>query len=398
MRRSARPWPITITVEGLNLGRFLRRAGEADINLTKMQRHSAKRITALVREDALPQLRQIALDGGWTIQIGQRAGAGRAAQCLRRRWLLCAAALAAEIALLLCSQVMWRVEILQAGTYEADIRNALTEMGVKPPMLRRQVNVSKIQQELEWRYPRIAWIECGWRGTTLVVLPVEGVLPKKAATAETTYDVVAARDAIVQSVVTRAGTPVVQPGDFVHQGEVLIKGEERTSSGETKTVSADGSIMGRVWMGTSVIMSAVAKYTEYTGGEQDVWTVRTPWFDLWQMDACPYETYDIAVSEQTIGGMFIPMKLHRERRMEAVIHVNQVEMDELQQAAEQAAMRKLQEKLAPEESLIDIWGNCSMIDTEKVQAQVIGELLVEIGVRVSSGMAAPAEADADQPR
>ena len=54
-------------------------------------------------------------------------------------------------------------------------------------------------------------------------------------------------------------------------------------------------------------------------------------------------------------------------------------------------VHKLKEKLSPEESLIDIWGNCSMIDTENIVSVAVGEILVEIGRRVpASGMAAPA--------
>ena len=90
--------------------------------------------------------------------------------------------------------------------------------------------------------------------------------------------------------------------------------------------------------------------------------------------------------------MFIPMKLHVETRIETVMHTQMLDLEELCIEAERAARRKLQEKLSPEESLIDIWGNCSMIETEKVQAQAIGEMLVEIGVqRFLAGMAAPVE-------
>ena len=82
--------------------------------------------------------------------------------------------------------------------------------------------------------------------------------------------------------------------------------------------------------------------------------------------------------------------------MEAVITSVKEDIGRVQAEVEKAATRKLHEKLAPEESLIDIWGNCSMIDDEKVQAQAIGEMLVEIGVaQVSSGMAAPAEEDSE---
>ena len=64
MRRTARPWLIAITVEGLNLGRFLHRVGEEKIELNKLLRQSSKRITALVCENTLPQVQKIALDGG----------------------------------------------------------------------------------------------------------------------------------------------------------------------------------------------------------------------------------------------------------------------------------------------------------------------------------------------
>ena len=396
MRRTARPWLIAITVEGLNLGRFLRRVGEEKIVLNKLRRQSSKRITALVCENTLPQVQKIALDGGWTLHIGERKGAGHAAEWLLKRWLFVGMGMIAGASLFLCSQVMWQVEIVDAGTYQADISAALQDLGIKAPMLRSQVNIDLVRQELEWRYPRIAWMECGWRGTTLVVRPVEGVLPNKETSTGEVCDIVAGRDAIVHRIATKSGTPVVKIGDFVHQGDVLIKGEERTHDGNVKPVSADGSVIGRAWIGASVMMSVAEQHTEYTGQEQIAWTVRTPWFDLWRMEECPYVTYDIAVSEQWIGGMFFPVKMYSERRLEVEVKSQRRGEAEISAEAEQAAMGKLQEKLTAEESLIDIWGNCSMIDDEKVHAQAIGEVLVEIGVqRVSTGMAAPVEDDSE---
>ena len=67
MRRTARPWPVSMTVEGLNIERFVRRAGEMQIRLTGMRRPGARRLTALIAEDDLPRLQEIALEGGWTL-------------------------------------------------------------------------------------------------------------------------------------------------------------------------------------------------------------------------------------------------------------------------------------------------------------------------------------------
>ncbi len=391
MRRASRLWQISVTVEGLNIGRFLRQAGDRDIKLTGLRRVNPKKVTALLREDQLPALRELALRGGWTLITGQRQGAGKGVDWLQRRWLLGAAAICAGIALLAASRVMWRIEVIDGGAYDADIHAALNEMGVEAPMLRSRVDVDAIRDELEWRYPRIAWIEAGWRGTTLVVRAVEGVLPRMDGVQDEPFDVVASRDAVIHSIVTRAGTPVVKSGDIVQKGDVLIKGEERTSDGAVKPVAARGDVIARVWEGAVVSVSALEVTTSYTGRTHESCTIRTPFFDLWRPAPCDYAQYDTAVSEMPFGGIFLPMVLCTETRIESEISANVRDLEALRAEASAAAMRKLQEKLGEGESFIDIWGNCSMIEDEKVQAYAIGEKLVEIGMRVpATGMAAPA--------
>ena len=392
MRRTMRPWQVAFTVEGLNLERFIRQAGEAGVHLTGLRRPSRKRLTALVQEDQLPLLQPLAQQGGWTLRRGGRRGLGRGLQWVRARWLFCGGITAALIALLLATQVIWRIDIVDAGAYAADIRTALTEMGVETPMLRRSVDLGALRDALEWRYPRIAWFECGWRGSTLVIRPEEGVLPRRDGVSDGSCDVVATRDGVVHTIVTRAGTPVVKPGDIVRAGEVLIKGEERTSDGGVKPVAARGSVTARVWVGASVRMPAYETVTTYTGREETVWTVRTPWFDLWPMREADFAQYDTSVSQTQICGIFLPAILRVETRMEAEITRQKRNMDDLEAQANEAAVRKLHEKIPAEESLIDIWGNCSMIDDENVLSVAIGEILVEIGMQQrSSGMAAPEE-------
>ncbi len=393
MRRTARPWPISFTAEGLNIERFVRQAGEKGIAMSGMRPTGSRRLTAFIPEDSLPALQEIALQGGWKLTVGSRQGSGRAADWLHRRWLLAAAAAVAGIALLAASRVMWRVEVKDAGQYAADIRSALAEMGVEAPMLRSRVDIGRIRDALEWRYPRIAWFECGWRGTTLAVRPVEGVLPRTEANPDGPCDVVASRDGIVHTIVTRAGTPAVAAGDLVRKGEVLIRGEERTANGEVRPVAARGSVIARVWTGSVIAMPVTETITTYTGREERAWTIRTPWFDLWPMEASAYAGYDTAVTEMPFGGFLLPMTLHIEQRMEAEHTVRLRDPEELKADAGAAALRKLHEKIGDSESLIDIWGNCSIIDAEKVQAVAIGEMLVEIGRQIPvSGMAVPEEA------
>ena len=388
MRRTQRPWLIEFEAEGLNIARFLRMAGDSGLRLTDLRHDGSRRITASIREADYPALQEIALRGGWKIIPGRRKGTGRAADWLRKRWLLTGVIICGVLVLLASSRVMWSVHIVNAGTYEADVRTAVTELGIVPPLLRSQVDLGALRETLEWRYPRIAWFECGWRGTTLVIRLAQGSIPRTDAVKDA-CDVVATRDGVIHHIVTEAGTPVVKPGDVVRAGEVLIRGEERTSDGGVRPVAAKGSVIARVWLGTTVRMPITEVITEYTGREETVYTIRTPWFDLWSMPDSSFVHYDASVSKMAFGGIFLPMTLYAERRMEA--EFTQIRRDQtvLEAEAYRAAVRKLHEKLAPDESLIDIWGNCSMIDNENLLSHAFGEIHAEIGAQVpSAGMAA----------
>lgn len=396
MRRSMRPWPISFTAEGLNIARFLRFAGEENLRLTNIRRKGSRKVSACVCEDSLPALEALAMRGGWKLKLGTRHGAGRAAEWLRGRWLLTAAALIVGIALYAASQVVWQIEITGAGAYSADIRAALAEMGITAPMLRSSINLGELRDELEWRYPRLAWFECGWRGAALIISPAEGVLPL-VDQREDVCNIVASRDGLVHTIVTKAGTPVVKPGDVVGKGDVLIRGEERAANGEIRPVAAQGSVIARVWTAAAVEMPVFETITNYTGRTESVWTIRTPWFDFWPLKESSFDQYDTSVSEMAFGGIFLPVKLHMEMRMEAEITSTRRDQAELEADANAAALRKLNEKLGVNESLIDIWGNCSMIDDETLLSVATGEILAEIGMRaIESGMAAPEQLPADK--
>ncbi|MBQ8556230.1 MAG: sporulation protein YqfD [Clostridia bacterium] len=383
-------WQQQFTVEGLNIERFLRQAGDQGIALSGVRRAGARRLTALAWADDLTALQEICLRGGWCFAAQERTGLGRSVTWMYRRWMLAGGILTALVIMALASQVMWRIELVDAGTYTADIQAALLEWEIQPPMLRRQISLAELRDMLEWRYPDVAWFECGWRGMTLVIRAVDGVAPDAPLTHMGAGDVIAHRDGIVTSIQTKAGTPQVEIGDLVRKGDVLIRGEERTSDGALRTVAARGIVLARTWEAAAIRMPATETQTVYTGQTQTVWTVSCPWFQLWPLPESGFEQQDIAVDERPVGGFFLPLTLRTETRMEAECVTVMRDLDELYADAQAAALRKLAEKSAFGDSPVDKWVNCSMIEDEILLAVAYGEYLVDIGeqIRHDSGMAA----------
>ena len=373
-----KPWPYTFTAEGLNIERLIRQAGEQGIALSGMKRIGSRKISGQVTEDDLPRLAELAQSGGWRFETGRRLGAGRWVDTLKRRWMLAVGCLLAAVCLAVASQLVWRIELIDAGIYEADLRGYLPVLDVRPLRWKKSTDLGKLRDNLEWRYPEVAWIECGFRGMTLTITVVEGVASGEALTHIGSGDVVASRDGVVESIVTLAGTPQVKNGQTVRAGQVLIIGEERTSDGMVRPVSARGKVLARVWDGASVRMSTQERETIYTGRQQRVMVASCGWFDLWHAEDSPYEQQDVAIKTIQLGGLFLPFTLRWETRMEAEISLAPRDLEQVKTEAALAAMRKLREKVGMDDVFLTNWVDYSMIDDEELLAVAVGERMIDI--------------------
>lgn len=377
------------TVEGLNLERFVQAAAQSGTDLTELHRDGARRLTAVADESSAAQLATLADEGGWLLTIGERVGAGKAADALSRRWLTVIGVAVAAVLCLIASQMCWRIELVDAGAYEAELHSALKDMGVAAPCMRSSVDVQALQRVLEWRYPQIAWFECGWRGVTLTVRAVQGNVKSAADAAGDSCNVIASQDGVVQQIITRAGTPVVKVGDTVRAGQVLIEGTERTSAGEVKPVAARGSVYARVWVEAAVETPLQGIETTPTGEEQTSCVIVCPWFSLWRAEESHFENQDVHVKEIPLGGLFIPFSIRTETRIETDLRSATRDFQSVLEENERAATQKLLQITGGRDSLVDNWVNWSIIKDEILLSVATGEMLVDIAQQErSSDMAA----------
>lgn len=371
---------MDFTAEGLNLERLIRQAAEEQVMLRRLNRQG-RRVSACVPEKDIPVIARLCEQGGWRFTQGRRHGAGRLMEMLLRRWPAGVMLVLAAAAVIASSMMMWRVEIVNGGSYTADLRQYLDALDITPPRWKSAVDTAWLRDALEWRYPDVAWVEVGWRGMTLHVTLHEGQPMGDTVSLDGCCDVVASRDGIISYIVTLAGTPQVKPGDLVKAGDVLIAGEERGEKESVHPVAARGVVMARVWDGAAVTMSLMEQKTAYTGREQERLSVITPWFPLWPETASDYVFQDESVSVLPLGGLFLPVWVQRTRCMEAEITAVERDLEEVKAEAGLAALRKLRQKVGMSDKLIDKWVEYSMIKDGELQAVAYGERCIDIGQR-----------------
>ena len=159
----------------------------------------------------------------------------------RRRKALAAGLLLALGILYGMSFFLWEVPISGNGYYsDAVLLRFLRENGIFPGKPMSLIGCDELEQLLRDEYPAITWVSLYKSGTKLCVELRENTQVLEAApTRDQACDLVASADGVIESIITREGTPLVKAGDVVREGDVLV-------SGQITLTGDDGSELGTV--------------------------------------------------------------------------------------------------------------------------------------------------------
>ncbi len=237
------PGSVRLKVTGRRLEAFINLAAGRGIWLRDV-RWSPGHLQCWVRAEDFRDLRPVARESGCRVQIRDRRGALFRWRALFRRRAMLIGLLLCLFLLLVSSSVVWTVEVKGLQEREpAEVIAAARRLGVAPGIPFYQFDMREVARGLERELPFVTWAALQRSGVRVIIRVVErvGDLPEPAGV----VDIVASREGIVRDVLVLAGVPLVQKGDEVREGTVLIRAERADPAGEE--MAARGQIMAVVW-------------------------------------------------------------------------------------------------------------------------------------------------------
>jgi similar to stage IV sporulation protein len=371
---------VSFRMEGLSLERLLNLASEQNIMLHDLKRSGLKAVEGICVESDYAKLSELAEKRGWKLTRLKHKRLSAVRNWIKKR-------LAVAVGLVLCltlatvsMQFIWRIDILDAGPYESEVRLYLKEQDIHPGIWKRNVSLQELISGLEWRMPKVAWVQAYYRGAALVIRCVLGVPPPGVETEGGPGDVVAQRDGILVSLLPLAGTPVCKPGDMVRAGQVLITGWERGTGEEKIPVKARGIAMARGWVGAKVRIPLDEVHSESTGRAYVSQAVQTPYFQVGTLETPEFLQSDRTVEIWPIGGAWWPVYLRRETFEEVALTTVPRDEAEVKAEAGLAALRALSQKLGAGHEPVDKWVDYCMIEGRMLEATAIAEILADIAL------------------
>lgn len=204
----------------------LRALGEVGIELDEITPKGALTLEFLLRREDLPAAEALCRKRGDSFRVLGRQGLWYAVGALwERKLLLMGLVFLLGLTMLLPTRVLFfRVEGNKAVP-RARILWEAERQGLSFGASRRGVRSERVKNALLEAIPELEWVGVNTQGCTAVISVRERTAPAPAPEAKHQVgNIVAAMDGYILSVTVTQGTGLVQPGQAVKKGEILISG------------------------------------------------------------------------------------------------------------------------------------------------------------------------------
>jgi similar to stage IV sporulation protein len=220
----------------------------------------------------------------------------------RRRYALLLGLFLSLCAVGVLSQFVLTVDVQGNETVSTGaILEEMRRLGVRPGAYGPGINENLVCSQALLDLEDLAWISVNLHGVRAEVLVRERESKPEIVDESIPADIVAAGSGLVTHIEPLSGEALVQEGDTVVEGEVLIRGvvdlkEPKYSEIDlgTLTVRAAGKVYARTWRTLTAAIPLRADVKEYTGGRSTRWslTVFGHRLQFYKNGGISYDRYD----------------------------------------------------------------------------------------------------------
>lgn len=336
------------------------------------------RFTVPFRE--FKRLENLARKAMCELRAPRRAGLPVLAMNLCRRWAFLSGMGLCLLTLCFLSQVVLTVDVEgNEAVSTAVILEELSRLGLRPGVFGPLLEEEEIANAALIELDELSFLSVNLYGCRAQVLVKEAEAAPARPDKTIPADLVSAAGGIVTQVTATAGQALVQEGDTVVKGDVLITGfmdlpeiSDAEADAGMYVVRASGQVWARTWRTLKAQIPLTAQVKAYTGASNtrfalDFFGQRV---NFYQNSGISYARYDKIVEVKTLslpGGGVLPVSLTKETAREYVTQPVQLDRD----AAAALLERDLRGEL--EEILKQTDGACLRADCA---AAVEGDVLV----------------------
>ncbi len=254
-----------ITVEGIEIERFLNNLIRNNIHVFNVKRIDSNKIEFSIERQDMRELKNLYRGGNYNIKIKQKTGIPFLIKRIYKQKGMWICAFISLFLLIMTSQFVTDIYIqVPEGIKKEDIRKELYNAGLKSGVYKKNIDRKAIRDKVMLEFDEVAYVSINVKGTNIFVTVTKKAESLKSNDDSNYCNVIAQKNGIIEKVIPRSGKALVDPGKIVQKGDVLLNGAN------TKSVP-------EVWASTFYEVKKSASYEEIekekTGNSKKVYTI-----------------------------------------------------------------------------------------------------------------------------
>ena len=338
----------TVTVEGLDTESFLNYLIRNKIYVYNVNRMEKSKIQFNIDRNNYKKLKKIHRSNKFKIKVKKQTGIPFIAKRIYtyRGMVICA--IISLIILMSTSQFVTDVYITAPeGIDKTALKKELYIQGVKPGVYKKRIDRKIVRENIMGKFKQIAYVSINVKGTNIFVNITKKDESQNSDENSNYCNIIAQKDGIIEKIVPRSGEAIVQEGDIVKKGDVLINGANTTAQPE-------------VWAMTFYEAKKTSNYIDIknqrTGNKKNVYTISFYDKKYKILRNIKYRDYEIEnnIKELRIGDYTFPVKITVSTFYEVKKVENKIDVEKLKKELSSKVLKQLEYTIPVSARILDV--------------------------------------------
>lgn len=349
---------VRIEVEGYYIERFINICTNKKILIWNLKREKGVKLYLSIGINDFKKLSAIARKTNCKVKILRKRGVPFLLNRYKKRKLFAIFLILILALIFTSSRYVWNVDISIKDNLELEnISEDIENLGITRGIPKNRIDTEKVINELRLQRDDIAWVGIDIVGTSVKISIVKADKSPDIIKNTDYCNIVAKKAGTIQKITAQNGTAVVNVGDTVQKGDILIAGYMEGKYTDTRYVHSLGEVDAIILYEKSKEVRFNQDIYHYTGNEENKYEIS---FNTWKIklykNFSKFNLYEITTEEKNIkllDNFYLPFSIKKITNKEQTKENKTYSIEEAVDIGEKELSPEIEKEIENKDMIID---------------------------------------------
>ena len=374
---------LKIVVEGYYIERFINICTNKKILIWNLKRENGVKLYLNIGINDFKKISEVCRKTKCKVKIESKHGIPFLLQKYKKRKIFLLLLIIVAFCIYFSSNYVWNIEVIEENNQDLpNIMQDLQNAGLSVGTQKRKIDTKEIINSIRLNREDVAWMGIELKGTNAIVKVVKADEAPQIIDDTEYCNIVADKDGIITKINAQNGTAIVNVGDVVKKGTILIAGVMEGKYTEPRYLHAIGEIEAKVWYTkTKKIYYKQTNY-EQTGREENNYAIKINNFQInFPKGVSKFELYDTIEQEKKLkifSNLYLPISIIKTTNKETTKVEQNYSYNEALEVGKKELEQEIENEIKNKENILNKTVN-TYKNSEYVEISMTYEVLENIG-------------------